>query len=85
MGDAIRQYFGDGEKFGLKLTALIMFVFVFANIGTIAAEFAGVAAALEILNIARLTSYYIHRFNYSVSFTIILLIILKDSKVCLKE
>jgi Mn2+/Fe2+ NRAMP family transporter len=44
------------EKFGLKLTALIMFVFVFANIGTIAAEFAGVAAALEILNIARYIS-----------------------------
>jgi NRAMP (natural resistance-associated macrophage protein)-like metal ion transporter len=44
------------EKFGLKLTALIMFIFLFANIGTIAAEFAGIAAALEIFNIARYIS-----------------------------
>src|SRR3989339_1035260 len=39
------------EKFGLKWTAFIMVILLTANIGVIAAEFAGVAASLEIFNI----------------------------------
>lgn len=44
------------EKFGLKWTAFIMVVLLTANIGVIAAEFAGVAASLEIFNIPRFIS-----------------------------
>lgn len=44
------------EKFGIRWTAFIMLVLFIANIGTIAAEFAGIAAALEIININRLIS-----------------------------
>src|SRR5579862_4823384 len=44
------------EKFGLKWTTFIMVVLLFANIGTIAAEFAGIAAALEIFHISKLIS-----------------------------
>ncbi len=44
------------EKFGLKWTTFIMAVLLFANIGTIAAEFAGIAAALEIFHINKLIS-----------------------------
>src|SRR3990167_6037492 len=36
------------EKFGVKWTAFVMIILFFANLGTIAAEFAGVAASLEI-------------------------------------
>lgn len=44
------------EKFGIRWTAFIMSVLLLANIGTIAAEFAGIAAALEILNISKYLS-----------------------------
>lgn len=44
------------EKFGLKWTTFIMTVLLIANMGTIAAEFAGIAAALEIINIPRIVS-----------------------------
>ncbi|MDO8658956.1 MAG: Nramp family divalent metal transporter [Candidatus Levybacteria bacterium] len=44
------------EKFGIKWTAFIMLILLIANIGVIAAEFAGIAAALEIFNISRLIS-----------------------------
>lgn len=41
------------EKFGVRWTTFIMAVLLVANIGTIAAEFAGIAAAFEIVNISR--------------------------------
>lgn len=44
------------EKFGVKWTTFIMAVLLFANIGTIAAEFAGIAASFEIFHINRLFS-----------------------------
>lgn len=39
------------EKFGVRWTTLIMLVLLIANIGTIAAEFAGIAASMQIFNI----------------------------------
>lgn len=44
------------EKFGLRWTAFIMLVLLIANIGTIAAEFAGIAAAFEIFHLSRYIS-----------------------------
>ena len=44
------------EKFGIRWTAFIMTVLLIANLGTIAAEFAGIAASLEILGIAKIIS-----------------------------
>ncbi len=47
------------EKFGIRWTTFIMLVLFLANIGTIAAEFAGIAASLEIFHIQRITSVVI--------------------------
>ena len=44
------------EKFGIRWTTFIMIVLLIANIGTIAAEFAGIASALEIFNINKYIS-----------------------------
>lgn len=44
------------EKFGIRWTTFIMVVLFLANIGTIAAEFAGIAASLEIFHIPRFVS-----------------------------
>lgn len=44
------------EKYGLRWTAFIMGILFIANIGTIAAEFAGIAAALEIFGVNRIIS-----------------------------
>ncbi len=44
------------EKFGIKWTTFIMAVLMIANLGTIAAEFAGIAAALDIFGISKLIS-----------------------------
>lgn len=44
------------EKFGIAWTARIMLVLLIANIGTIAAEFAGIAAALDIFNVPHIIS-----------------------------
>lgn len=44
------------EKFGIRWTTFIMAVLLIANIGTIAAEFAGIAAAFEIFNISKFIS-----------------------------
>jgi NRAMP (natural resistance-associated macrophage protein)-like metal ion transporter len=44
------------EKFGVRWTTFIMFVLMIANLGTIAAEFAGIAAAFEIFNVSRFIS-----------------------------
>lgn len=44
------------EKFGIRWTTWIMIVLLVANIGTIAAEFAGIAASLQILHINKFIS-----------------------------
>ena len=44
------------EKFGVRWTTFIMFVLLIANLGTIAAEFAGIAAALQIFHVSKLIS-----------------------------
>jgi len=44
------------EKFGIRWTTFIMAVLLIANIGTIAAEFAGIAAAFEIFNVSKFIS-----------------------------
>lgn len=44
------------EKFGIRWTTFIMAVLLVANLGTIAAEFAGIAAALEIFHISKFIS-----------------------------
>jgi NRAMP (natural resistance-associated macrophage protein)-like metal ion transporter len=44
------------ERFGLKWTAFIMVCLFIANMGTIAAEFAGVATAMGIFNIPKYVS-----------------------------
>lgn len=44
------------EKFGIRWTAFIMAVLFAANIGTISAEFAGIAASLEIFNVPKYIS-----------------------------
>lgn len=44
------------EKFGLKWTTFVMVILFVANIGTVAAEFAGIAASLQIFNIPRFIS-----------------------------
>lgn len=44
------------EKFGIKWTAFVMGVLFIANLGTIAAEFAGIAAAFEIFNVSKFIS-----------------------------
>lgn len=44
------------EKFGIRWTAFVMAILFIANMGTIAAEFAGIAASMEIFHIPRLVS-----------------------------
>ena len=44
------------EKFGIRWTTFIMAILFIANMGTVAAEFAGIAASMEIFNIPRLIS-----------------------------
>lgn len=44
------------ENFGLKLTAFAMLAMLIANLGTITAEFAGIASSFEIFNISKYIS-----------------------------
>lgn len=55
MGLVTRQGLGGviRERFGLKWTALAMFAMLIANLGTITAEFAGIASSFEIFNISK--------------------------------
>lgn len=55
MGLVTRQGLGGviRENFGLKLTAFAMLAMLVANLGTITAEFAGIAASFEIFNISK--------------------------------
>ena len=41
------------EKFGIKLTTFAMLIMLIANLGTTVAEFAGVAAAMEIFGVSK--------------------------------
>ncbi|MCK9186697.1 divalent metal cation transporter [Candidatus Gracilibacteria bacterium] len=41
------------ETFGVKLTALVMFLMLIANMGTVTAEFAGVAASFGIIGVSK--------------------------------
>lgn len=55
MGLVTRQGLGGviRENFGLKWTAFAMFTMLIANLGTITAEFAGIASSFEIFNISK--------------------------------
>ncbi len=44
------------EKFGIKWTTFVMICLFIANMGTIAAEFAGIAASLSIFNVSKYVS-----------------------------
>ena len=44
------------EKFGIRWTAFVMVILFIANMGTIAAEFAGIASSLEIFSIPKIIS-----------------------------
>jgi len=44
------------EKFGIGWTSFVMVILFIANIGTLAAEFAGIGASLEIFNVPRVIS-----------------------------
>lgn len=44
------------ERFGLRWTSFVMIILFIANIGVIAAEFAGIGASLEIFHIPRFVS-----------------------------
>ena len=44
------------ERFGVKMTALVMLGLVVANLGTTAAEFAGIAASSELFGVSRYLS-----------------------------
>lgn len=44
------------EKFGIRWTTFVMACLLVANLGTIAAEFAGIAASMEIYNISKFIS-----------------------------
>lgn len=44
------------EKFGIRWTTFVMGVLLLANLGVIAAEFAGIAASLEIFGVPRFVS-----------------------------
>jgi len=41
------------ETFGVKLTALVMFLMLIANMGTVTAEFAGIASSFGIIGISK--------------------------------
>jgi len=60
------------EKFGIRWTTFIMGILLIANLGTIAAEFAGIAAAFEIFHIGKVFSVLMMAF-------LIYLFILKGS------
>lgn len=58
MGLVTRQGLGGviRENFGLRWTAFAMFTMMIANIGTITAEFAGIASSFEIFSISKYLS-----------------------------
>ncbi|MFC2076049.1 Nramp family divalent metal transporter [candidate division KSB1 bacterium] len=44
------------EKFGVRITFYVLIIIILTNIGNIIAEFAGIAAALEVVGISRFVS-----------------------------
>lgn len=60
------------EKFGIKWTARIMFILLIANLGTIAAEFAGIAASMDIFNVP-------HFLSVGIAALVLFLVIIKGS------
>lgn len=60
------------EKFGIRWTSFIMIVLLLANIGTIAAEFAGIAAAFEIFHISKF-------FSVPITAVLVYLVVIKGS------
>ncbi|KKR35153.1 MAG: Natural resistance-associated macrophage protein [Candidatus Magasanikbacteria bacterium GW2011_GWA2_40_10] len=58
MGLVTRQGLGGviRENFGLRWTAFAMFTMLIANLGTITAEFAGIASSFEIFNVSKYLS-----------------------------
>jgi len=64
MGVVTGKGFGDlvREKFGIRVTLAIMTLFVFANVTVIVAEFAGIAASMELFGIHKHISVPISAF-----------------------
>jgi NRAMP (natural resistance-associated macrophage protein)-like metal ion transporter len=64
MGVVTGKGFGDlvREQFGVRVTLAIMALFVFANLTVIIAEFAGIAASMELLGVHKAVSVPISAF-----------------------
>ena len=64
MGVVTGKGFGDlvREKFGIRITLAIMTLFVFANLTVIVAEFAGIAASMELFGVHKHISVPISAF-----------------------
>jgi NRAMP (natural resistance-associated macrophage protein)-like metal ion transporter len=64
MGVVTGKGFGDlvREQFGVKVTLAIMALFVFANLTVIVAEFAGIAASMELFGIHKYVSVPVSAF-----------------------
>lgn len=64
MGVVTGKGFGDlvREKFGIRVTLAIMSLFVFANVTVIVAEFAGIAASMELFGVHKHISVPISAF-----------------------
>ena len=64
MGVVTGKGFGDlvRERFGVKVTLAIMTLFIFANLTVIIAEFAGIAASMELFGISKYISVPISAF-----------------------
>jgi NRAMP (natural resistance-associated macrophage protein)-like metal ion transporter len=64
MGVVTGKGFGDlvREQFGVKVTLAVMALFVFANLTVTIAEFAGIAASMELFGVSRYVSVPISAF-----------------------
>lgn len=64
MGVVTGKGFGDlvREQFGVRMTLVIMSLFVFANFTVIIAEFAGIAASMELFGVSKYISVPISAF-----------------------
>lgn len=64
MGVITGKGFGDlvREQFGLRVTLAIMALFVFANLTVIIAEFAGIAASMELFGVSKYLSVPVSAF-----------------------
>jgi Mn2+/Fe2+ NRAMP family transporter len=64
MGVVTGKGFGDlvREQFGVRVTLAIMVLFVFANLTVIIAEFAGIAASMELFGVHKIVSVPVSAF-----------------------